>query len=366
MRRWRARAAPSRSKHYRVLPLSRRGWVAGSDSLVGSLLTETGLFNAAGDLGFAFGGFASLEAIVEPEAGSSRWCRRPATTREDDGRAFLLHPALERFYPPEKRIVIPERLTECGGVMLADALDAAGGGGEAGGRSEFVALQGCGIAKRARHRERDPSMTAWARRKRGCPRDGRSHPVSTGPPAFFQASMPPAICAVLASPASLAAATAMAERSPKAQKNTMRRPVAAATSRSMPPGCRLSPIAGVGRVQRARQRAVLGAFAVFAQIDQQDVGPAEAVDRLAGGEREALLGKIVLMQADMHVGGHRDIHHLRIRQLQIGHQLDIFVDRAHLQPRIVSASPRRWWRRCRPCSRGRGIPWFRPAVSAAG
>ena len=42
---------------------------------------------------------------------------------EDDGRAFLLHPALERFYPPEKRIVIPEQLTVCGGVMLADALD---------------------------------------------------------------------------------------------------------------------------------------------------------------------------------------------------------------------------------------------------
>ena len=29
----------------------------------------------------------------------------------------------ERFYPAEKRIVIPERLTVCGGVMLADALD---------------------------------------------------------------------------------------------------------------------------------------------------------------------------------------------------------------------------------------------------
>ena len=41
----------------------------------------------------------------------------------DDGQAFLLHPALERFYPLEKRIVIPERLTECGGVMLAEALD---------------------------------------------------------------------------------------------------------------------------------------------------------------------------------------------------------------------------------------------------
>ena len=37
----------------RVLPLSRRGWVAGSDSLVGSLLAETGLFNAACELGVA-------------------------------------------------------------------------------------------------------------------------------------------------------------------------------------------------------------------------------------------------------------------------------------------------------------------------
>ena len=59
----RARRAVS-ERHYRVLPLSRRGWVAGSDSFVGSLLGETGLRSAAGDLGFTFGGFASLEAIV--------------------------------------------------------------------------------------------------------------------------------------------------------------------------------------------------------------------------------------------------------------------------------------------------------------
>ena len=54
-------------KHYRVLPLSRRGWVSGSDSFVSALLTETGLFNAAGDLGVAFGGFASLEIDCEPQ-----------------------------------------------------------------------------------------------------------------------------------------------------------------------------------------------------------------------------------------------------------------------------------------------------------
>jgi iron complex transport system substrate-binding protein len=118
-----ARARNAVSQHrYKVLPLSRRGWVTGSDSLLSSLLTETGLFNAAGDLGIGFGGYASLEAIVNlkpdfivvSEAGDRA---------EDEGRAFLLHPALEQLYPPSRRIVIPEQLTVCGGVMLADALD---------------------------------------------------------------------------------------------------------------------------------------------------------------------------------------------------------------------------------------------------
>ncbi|MBO4228235.1 ABC transporter substrate-binding protein [Bradyrhizobium neotropicale] len=117
----RARQAAT-GKHYSVLPLARRGWVSGSDSLVSSLLTEAGLLNPAGDLGVAAGGYASLEAIVQlrpdfilvSEAGDRA---------EDNGRAFLLHPALEHFYPPARRIVLPERLTVCGGVMLADALD---------------------------------------------------------------------------------------------------------------------------------------------------------------------------------------------------------------------------------------------------
>jgi iron complex transport system substrate-binding protein len=119
MARARAQVAGKRTT---VLPLSRRGWVSNSDSLVSALLAEAGLFNAAGDLGVSFGGYASLEAIVNlkpdfivvSEAGDSA---------EDDGKAFLLHPALERFYPPQKRIVIPDRLTVCGGVLLAEALD---------------------------------------------------------------------------------------------------------------------------------------------------------------------------------------------------------------------------------------------------
>lgn len=117
----RARRAAT-GKQYTVLPLSRRGWVSGSDSLVSSLLGEAGLHNAADDLGIGLGGYASLEAIVS--AGADFILVSDAGDHaEDEGRAFLLHPALEHFYPPGKRIVIPDRLTECGSVMLADALD---------------------------------------------------------------------------------------------------------------------------------------------------------------------------------------------------------------------------------------------------
>jgi iron complex transport system substrate-binding protein len=117
----RARQAVT-DKHYSVLPLSRRGWVSGRDSLVSSLLNETGLFNAASDLGVGTGGFASLEAIVNAKP-DFLLVSEEGSRAEDEGRAFLLHPALERFYPPARRIVIPERLIVCGGVMLADALD---------------------------------------------------------------------------------------------------------------------------------------------------------------------------------------------------------------------------------------------------
>ena len=104
------------------LAVSRRGWVSGGETLTTSLLATAGLANAAPDLGFGSGGFATLELIVAikpdfilvTDAGESP---------EDQGQAFLLHPALQRLYPLERRIVIPERLTVCAGPMLADALD---------------------------------------------------------------------------------------------------------------------------------------------------------------------------------------------------------------------------------------------------
>ena len=110
-------------KHLRMLPLSRRGWVPGRDSFVGAILTEAGLVSAAGELGISFGGFVSMEEIIRLKP-DFLVVSDSGERAEDDGRAFLLHPALERFYPRSKRIVIPERMTECGGVLLADALNA--------------------------------------------------------------------------------------------------------------------------------------------------------------------------------------------------------------------------------------------------
>lgn len=116
-----ARAALA-NRGERVLPLSRRGWVSGRDSLIGALLREVGLRNAADELGLTDGGFVSLEAILalKPDL---LLVSEEGDRAEDEGRAFLLHPALEQFYPLDRRMAIPERLTVCGGAMLADALD---------------------------------------------------------------------------------------------------------------------------------------------------------------------------------------------------------------------------------------------------
>lgn len=114
------RATASR-RPLRVLPLSRRAWVAGSQSLLSELLVEAGLTNAAGELGLRGGGRVTLEQIVlmKPDA---ILISRDDAIAEDQGRALLLHPAIVGLFPPERRIVIPERLTICGGPMLVEAM----------------------------------------------------------------------------------------------------------------------------------------------------------------------------------------------------------------------------------------------------
>ncbi|MEH6952072.1 ABC transporter substrate-binding protein [Nitrobacter sp. NHB1] len=117
----RAKKAVAR-KPYRVLALSRRGWVSGDDTVTSALLSITGLSNAASGLDIGSGGFAKLETIVADRP-DFILVSNDSDVAEDEGSALLLHPALEKLYPPSRRIVIPEDLTVCGGPMLADALD---------------------------------------------------------------------------------------------------------------------------------------------------------------------------------------------------------------------------------------------------
>jgi iron complex transport system substrate-binding protein len=117
----RVRASASR-RDLRILPLQRRGWVSGGETLITELLGLTGLTNAASELGLKSGGQVSLEAIVKlrPDA---LLISRDDTTAEDQGRAMLHHPAINKMFPPERRLVIPQSLTVCGGPMLAEALE---------------------------------------------------------------------------------------------------------------------------------------------------------------------------------------------------------------------------------------------------
>lgn len=117
----RVRASASK-RNLRVLPLQRRGWVSGGETLITELLGLTGLTNAASELGLTSGGQVSLEAIVKlrPDA---LLISRDDTTAEDQGRAMLHHPAINAMFPPERRLVIPQSLTVCGGPMLGEALE---------------------------------------------------------------------------------------------------------------------------------------------------------------------------------------------------------------------------------------------------
>jgi iron complex transport system substrate-binding protein len=100
----------------------RRGYVTGSGTLTADLLATVGLVHAGGKLAGNIGGFVPLERIVAnpPDViivGS------PAPRAEDQGSALLSHPALAELYPPAKRIVLPDRLTVCGGPSLPAAFD---------------------------------------------------------------------------------------------------------------------------------------------------------------------------------------------------------------------------------------------------
>ena len=117
----RAREAASRTS-LSVLPFQRRGWVSGRETLMTSLLDSVGLRNAGAAFG-RLGRQVDLETIValKPDL---LLLSGNVPAAEDQGSALLRHPALERLYPPERRLVIRDQMTVCGGPEIAGALDA--------------------------------------------------------------------------------------------------------------------------------------------------------------------------------------------------------------------------------------------------
>jgi iron complex transport system substrate-binding protein len=106
-----------------ALYLQRRGYVAGTNSLITSLMSHAGLVNTAAKIGLAIGGQLRLEQIVAARP-DILVLADTSQTAEDQGSALLAHPVLDRLFPPARRIHIPERTTICGGPGLVDAIQA--------------------------------------------------------------------------------------------------------------------------------------------------------------------------------------------------------------------------------------------------
>ena len=114
-------ATAAAAQPHTVAFYQRRGYMTGGDTLTGDLLKAVGLINTGGELAGKSGGFVPLEKLV---AEAPDYIVVSATTRdaEDQGSALLAHPALAELYPPERRIVLPDRLTVCAGPSLPEAL----------------------------------------------------------------------------------------------------------------------------------------------------------------------------------------------------------------------------------------------------
>lgn len=113
-------AAPQGGDRPTAAVYQRRGYVSGGDTLTTELLGIAG-FDTAGLVGDR-GGFVPLEKLLAAPP-DFIVVARASVRPEDQGSALLSHPALAELFPPERRIVMPENLTVCGGPSLPAALD---------------------------------------------------------------------------------------------------------------------------------------------------------------------------------------------------------------------------------------------------
>ncbi len=115
-------AGRERGRRATAAVYQRRGYVTGADTLTGDLLGAVGFVNVGGSLAGERGGFVPLERLID-QPPDYLVVTSFADGAGDQGSALLAHPALSALFPPQKRIVLPERLTVCGGPSLPEAFD---------------------------------------------------------------------------------------------------------------------------------------------------------------------------------------------------------------------------------------------------
>ena len=116
----RARGAAARPAT--VIRLHRRGYVAPGDNLMADIIAATGLSDLGARAGFS-GGVLPVERILALRPDYLIMNGQDAAVA-DQGAALLAHPALERLYPPEKRIIVPAILSVCEGPSTPALIDA--------------------------------------------------------------------------------------------------------------------------------------------------------------------------------------------------------------------------------------------------
>ena len=104
-----------------ALLVGNGGYTVGPASLAAALMKEAGLDPPPGAPA-GYGGFVPLEKLIELRPDvlvMSNALELP----DGQGAVYLTHPALQKLYPMNRRIILPTRYTICGGPSLVAAFD---------------------------------------------------------------------------------------------------------------------------------------------------------------------------------------------------------------------------------------------------
>jgi iron complex transport system substrate-binding protein len=99
----------------------RRGFLTGTGTLMDEIMRRAGLNNVAARLGRTSVTRMPLELIIQAHP-AYLVMESDADAVPDNGTALLSHPALQKAFPPERQLFVPQAMTVCGGPFFPDAV----------------------------------------------------------------------------------------------------------------------------------------------------------------------------------------------------------------------------------------------------